>query len=362
MVCGQFLKSIGYPGYTKLKAKEKQKVVLDMSEMPDWPPPPVVDKAFLVSGDDLQSLIWHCHSLFKYLFAAPHDHHYRHAANGHVKLLLSVITRLDRLMQDGDDVPNLYEVKYNFISLPRAVRLLGTYGSARNIQEGGTDGEVVVKMLRPLTPRGLKQHFSRNLINAFHRDQQLSEFCTEVQAHADGAVTNGNDENHVMQLLLDRAEQNLTDVGTSEDDIETTFVDCDNIDDDVSLDGQQFKKYKSIDQLTQHHSLGLPLSFVIVNVENESMIGFVVGNQQMLHLIPVSIGRVVAHSVSGFAYFLTMINLDQNTWVNIGPTQEGFDTYSFVNYGHLLPIWHPLTTHQSREAFPMPWFHWTPIT
>ena len=332
MVCGQFLKSIGYPGYTKLKAKEKQKVVLDMSERADWPPPPVVDKAFLVSGEDLQSLIWHCHSLFKYLFAAPHNHHHRHAANGHVKLLLSVITRLDRLMQDGDDVPNLYEVKYNFISLPRAVRLLDIYGSARNIQEGGTDGEGVVKMLRPLTPSGLKQHFSRNLINAFHRDQQLSEFCTEIQAHTDGADGNGQDENHVMRLLLDQAEQS-----TIEDDIGTTFLESDNIDDDVSLDGQQYKKYKSINQLTQHHSLGLPLSFVIANVENDSLIGFVVGNQQILHLIPVSIGKVVAHSVSGFAYFLTTINLDQNTWVNIGHTQEADDTNSFVNYGHLLP-------------------------
>jgi hypothetical protein len=140
-----------------------------------------------------------------------------------------------------------------------------------------------------------------------------------------------------MRLLLDRAKQNLTDVGTSEDDIGTTFVESDDIDDDVSLDGQQFKKYKSIDQLTQHHSLGLPFSFVIANVENDSLIGFVVGNQQMLHLIPVSIGRVVAHSVSGFAYFLTMINLDQNTWVNIGQTQEADDTNSFVNYGHILP-------------------------
>ena len=30
-VCAQFLKSRGVPGYTKLKAKEKQQVVLDMS-------------------------------------------------------------------------------------------------------------------------------------------------------------------------------------------------------------------------------------------------------------------------------------------------------------------------------------------
>ena len=180
MVCAQFLKSRGYPGYTKLKAKEKQAVVLAMSRKPDWPPPPVVNRAYMVSGDELQVLVWHCHSLFKNLFSAPQGINHRNAASAHVKLLLTVITRLDRKMQDGTNLPNLYEVKYNFISLPRAVRLLSSFGSARNIQEGGTDGEGVVKMLRPLTRRGLKKHFARNLINVFHCDQQLSEFCNEV--------------------------------------------------------------------------------------------------------------------------------------------------------------------------------------
>jgi hypothetical protein len=78
---------------------------------------------------------------------------------------------------------NLYEAKYNFLSIPRAVWLMTTYGSTRNIQEGGVDGEGVVQILRPLTPRGLKQHFAWNLMNAYHRDQQLSDFCDELGSH-----------------------------------------------------------------------------------------------------------------------------------------------------------------------------------
>jgi hypothetical protein len=61
-----------------------------------------------------------------------------YAEDGHSKLLLFMITKLDRLMKVKDNQPNLYEAKYNFISIPCAVRLMTTYGSARNIQEGGS--------------------------------------------------------------------------------------------------------------------------------------------------------------------------------------------------------------------------------
>jgi hypothetical protein len=104
----------------------------------------------------------HCHSLFKHMFAEPQTPDNQHAALTHAKLLLSTITKLDRLMHPSEDLPNLYEMKYNFISLTRVVSLLLFYRIARNIQEGGTDGEGIVEMLQPLTPRGLKQHFVRN--------------------------------------------------------------------------------------------------------------------------------------------------------------------------------------------------------
>jgi hypothetical protein len=42
---------------------------------------------------------------------------------------------LDRLMKVKVNQLNLYEAKHNFISIPRAVWLMTTYGSARNIQE-----------------------------------------------------------------------------------------------------------------------------------------------------------------------------------------------------------------------------------
>jgi hypothetical protein len=178
--CKTFLKSRGHIGYSKLNAEESKQMVHTMSLAANWPPAEVIPPGYAISVDEIQVMLRHCHSLFKHLFAEPHTPQHQHAADIHAKLLLSTITRLDRLMHPNDNLPNLYKVKYNFISLPRAVSLLAVYGSARNIQEGGTDGEGVVKMLCPLTPRGLKQHFARNLMDAYHRDQQLQELCEDV--------------------------------------------------------------------------------------------------------------------------------------------------------------------------------------
>ena len=170
--CKQFLRSRAHPGYTKLKAPALKAIIRSMSQLASWPPPEVIPPASSVSGHAIQEMMGHCHSLWKYLFAEPHSKKDEHAAGAHAKLLLTTLTGLDKLINLGDDVPNICEVKYNFISLPRAVMQLAVFGSARNIQEGGIDGEGVVKLLRPLTPRGLKLHFARNLLDAYHRDQQ----------------------------------------------------------------------------------------------------------------------------------------------------------------------------------------------
>jgi hypothetical protein len=113
------------------------------------------------------------------MFAEPYSHLHRNAADSHTKLLLSTIPKLDHLMEVKVNQLNLYEAKYNFLSIPHAIQLMTTYCSTRNIQEGGVDGEGIVKILRPLTPRGLEQHFAWNLMNTYQRDQQLSNFCDE---------------------------------------------------------------------------------------------------------------------------------------------------------------------------------------
>jgi hypothetical protein len=365
-VCSQFLKSRGYPGYSKLNANEKQKVVLEMSLREDWPSTEVIPVVCAVTGIELQKLVWHCHALFKNMFAEPSTNIQSHAADCHSKLLLSTITKLDRLMQVNDNQPNLYEAKYNFISLPRAVRLMSIFGSARNIQEGGVDGEGVVKLLRPLTPQGLKQHFAKNLINAFHRDQQLGNFCEELATHhrvdllQDGTTPSAKG----MQLLIDSAELELT----TTDDVMYNGVEVDEdkhheelflhdtdqgsqadnepdiVDEEFhtafALDSQQYKRYKSWPLLQELHDLGLPISFVIAVVHGHSCIGCILGSGKSGKLVPVRVGQVRANTRYRFTYFETKLNSDKGSWIelyscdNDGTPREH---HSVVNYGHLLP-------------------------
>ena len=55
VVCAKFLKSRGYPGYSKLNAKEKQKVVTDMSERQEWPELEVIPTACAVTAGQTYS-------------------------------------------------------------------------------------------------------------------------------------------------------------------------------------------------------------------------------------------------------------------------------------------------------------------
>jgi hypothetical protein len=335
MVCTKFLKSRAHPGYAKLNAEQSKAQVRSMHRMSTWPMVEVLPLACAVTGEDLQDLVWHCHSLLKHLFAEPNGPTHRNAADCHVKLLLSIITKLDRLLHVHESLPNLYEVKYNFISLPRAVRLLSTYGSARNIQEGGVDGEGIVKQLRPLTPRGLKQHFAKNLIVANYRDQQLAQLskdvCQELATNPDPNqhkyITLHNTIYEVEKALSAGDDVILNDEDLCvEDDIalwdefDNLSLDDDMPDDEIvvtpdmttayAMDTQLFKRYKTLEALKEYHSLGLPLSFVIADIYDHITIGFVVGNSKIGHLIPLSIGQVMINSTVGFPYFHTDINAE----------------------------------------------------
>ncbi len=366
LLCTKFLKSRAHPGYSRLNAKERKAVVMTMSASADWPMIEVIPAACAVSGPELQNVVWHCHSLFKNIFTEPHDIRHQHAAGGHVKLLLSHITKLDRVLNAQDNLPNLYETKYNFISLPRAVRLLQIYGSARNIQEGGTDGEGIVKMLRPLTPRGLKQHFARNLMDAFHRDQQLGELCAEVGSQLTALKQESTYQHVVIEEMINQVENDLDacedsmlsdDVPGLEEETCTminqhprfhniNLIGGDEQEEDPDeissflMDRQQFKKYKSCAQLIEYRALGLPLSFVIAIVGGDSCIGFVVGNGFTWHLVPLSIGQVMFQPNYGFPYFQIDIARAIGSEILLysrDPSGGSTQHHSVVNYGHLLP-------------------------
>jgi hypothetical protein len=335
--CKRFLKSRAHPGYTKLKAPEAKAIIRSMSQLASWPPPEVIPPACSVSGPAIQEMVGHCHSLFKYLFAEPHSQKDEHAASAHAKLLLTTLTRLDRLMHPGEDIPNIYEVKYNFISLPRAVMQLAVYGSARNIQEGGIDGEGVVKLLRPLTPRGLKLHFARNLLDAYHRDQQLQELCDDVCVEMSIRNDCTSQERSHLQRLAEMAE---ADLDASEAMSNPPLLDDEVLEHEYILDTQQYKIYKTTVMLKEYIDLGLPVSFVVASVGGVATMGFVIGSGSSGYLLPLHVGSIAVTQEIGFPYFRVSVNVLEGASIMLytrsgeGHTDQHI---SVVNYGHLLP-------------------------
>ena len=224
-------------------------------------------------------------------------------------------------------------------------------------------------MLRPLTPRGLKQHFARNLMDAFHRDQQLGELCDEVGGKLTVLQQHTTPRQGVIQKMINQVEKDLDasedamesefnpDLVDGKDDMSCFYERFNNLDLDTRsveeeaedeseemcaflMDGQQFKRYKSCEQLLEYRALGLPISFVVATLDSGSCIGAVVGNSFTSHLMPLRIGSVLFQPNYGFPYFQIDIATDNESSILLYTRdKEGRTTQhvSVLNYGHLLP-------------------------
>jgi hypothetical protein len=215
------------------------------------------------------------------------------------------------------------------------------------------------------------------LINAFHRDKQLSDFCEELGAEVKTASGSNTSAPRILQQLIDCEETELTATDDamyngdeSKEDVtlepfpmsdrmtvdETQPLVIEEEDMSFALDGQQYKKYKSMPVLQELHELGLPLSFVIAQINDTSRIGCVVGNGNTGSLVPVCIGRVRENSKSGFTYFeITLVKEVGNRILLYSQNCEGgcIEHYSVVNYGHFLP--HLASLGTMNENGPIPY-------
>jgi hypothetical protein len=68
-----------------------------------------------------------------------------------------------------------YATTYNLVSLLRAVEQAAARRSMRYYQEGGQDGEGIVKPLRDLLPPNLPPKFAFNLLSNRFRQSVINE-------------------------------------------------------------------------------------------------------------------------------------------------------------------------------------------
>jgi hypothetical protein len=182
--CQQFLRSKGVAGVWKMKAAESKKLVEDHFALPAARrPKTVVPPGSDVTLQEIRTLSYRTHEMFRLLFLAKHTDTSKRQCRCAVKLFLSTYSSIDQRVNKADKEG--YLAKFNMVSLLRAQENILDFASLRNIQEGGDDGEGLVKTMRKLTPRGLRSDFAKNLLLNFNRRQVLNFLCdTLVEANS----------------------------------------------------------------------------------------------------------------------------------------------------------------------------------
>jgi hypothetical protein len=199
--CQQFLRSKGYTGVYKMNAQVARGLVEDYFALPvSERPPTIVPAGSDVSLKEIQSLAHHTHEMMRLLFLANHDEKSTRQCLASVKVFLSVYASIDQRVNKTDK--DGYLTKFNFVSLLRALECIVDFDTLLNIQEGGDDGEGLVKTMRRMTPRGLRSNFASNLLLRFNRQQVLAFLC---ECLVEATTADGGQLYHRLQLKLEKA-------------------------------------------------------------------------------------------------------------------------------------------------------------
>jgi hypothetical protein len=316
-----------------LNAADAKQAVSVLFSAPGGPPPPLVNPARLVSPRDRRCLLVTCHTMFKELMQINHDQWSINRTEARVKAFLSKIEGLDALLQPTRTKP-LYLAKYNFPSLLRAVTHLRQFGNIRDLHEGGIEGEGMVKVLRPLVPRGLKPNFATHLLQKVMRNSTLDRIMNNIDTSETVAEneTGGDIEDNNPLVNMDTPLDQFQD-----DEEESPFLSDDpGVPQCAPL---MFRRYNTRAVVDHYLSTGIPLSVVFTNQNNQQRIGVIVLMCNQWILVPLNIGRVCYDDDLGFTYFDIWLHAESHELLvrEKKPNQPPTYHVKLVNYGLLLP-------------------------
>jgi len=319
------------------------------------PPEAVIREASTVDPRDMRRLWMSCSLMFKDLMRVQHDASTINRTMARVQAFLSDIEALDIVLHPARTLP-LYLAKYNFPSLMRAVSHLQRFGNIRDLHEGGIEGEAIVKVLRPLVPKGLKANFAKHLLRKALRDKTLNRLfsnleCNQVNEGFDylkgldiGAVGIAEESD-----VPDNDEED--DDGVEEDYTVDPFLQmrrslADVVDEpplDVELDADSssllFRRYRTLATVESYFTLGVPLSIVLTNQEGPQRMGVIVATCNEWWLLPLHVGQLQYEDDLGFTYFqVTLHPTSDHVLVRTRP-DGGYPKYhvQILNYATLLP-------------------------
>jgi hypothetical protein len=204
----------------------------------------------------------------------------------------------------------IWIAKYNMLGLFRVPQHFVRHHHVRNLYEGGQIGEGIVKDLRKFCPRGVRDGWSANLINAFFRQRSMEGLKKEVSAVWSPEW-----------VLFDQEPQEA-----------------------ISLSGfekKKFRRYSHIQEVIMSLTKGYPLSVVVLLRESDSTFHpfFVVATMASwtLYLLKITEGGT-RYDQNGFLYFPVEI-VDEPAAVH-SKSMLAVEGYKFHCYGVLIPeLW-----------------------
>ena len=301
----------------------------------------------------------------KDLMLVHHDAATINRTDARVRAFLSEIEELDALLQPSREKP-LYLAKYNFPSLLRAVTHLQPFGNIRDLHEGGIEGEGMVKVLRPLLPKGLKDKFAHHLLRKAFRDTTLDRLLLNLEVQDDQATAR-----YVERVPASAAGPDLDSDSDAESDNDSDNDSADEEDttpdpfrhmryvlDDVDdAEGETiepaptngvepssllFRRYNTLATVESYFRMGVPISVVLTNQIGPQRIGVIVSTCNQWWLQPVRMGQVQLDDNLGFTYFQVELCPPEDQ-VQVRTKQDGDNpTYhvQLLNYATLLPaLW-----------------------
>ena len=178
-----WLRTKGISFKKKITAKDAKRLVETHIKKQKYQSVEAISAEHHIDATEIKELIWVAYKMFATLFAydlwAQEGHN---RAQAHIMLFLSKYERVEKRMNPDETKPE-WIGKYNFLSLLRCVDSFLTYGSPRNLHEGGFIGEGMVKVMRRSCPPFVNQHWGSLLLRNHSIRHSLECFDKELQVH-----------------------------------------------------------------------------------------------------------------------------------------------------------------------------------
>ena len=303
------LRGIRWP--PKVSAPEAKLLVKRFMEENDGQGPPITyNPSLVVTSLEIRDLVWRTFNMFRALFCTDiAGSRAQHRSTASVMHFLSLIEDLDVRIHPKRKHP-IWIAKFNFLGLLRVCESFGRFNHVRNMYEGASLGEGVVKDLRPLVAKGVKTQWATNLLLAYYRHCSLSLLIEAIQLTS-----------------KDQEKRNLF----------SDMKDC--------LDESKYKRFTTTADVNHLLESRKPMPLLFFGCDKEWKAGVIVITQNHWFFCEIVFEKETASTNDQFGFNYHEVHLSENEECLAGADYEksktiGKDQYPFWTYGIMFPAFH----------------------